>query len=64
MKHWPARETMKIAALSHDPASAGDHWSCILVYVDLLREHQKYMAPDGLLFRRAEAVIQNLKEQQ
>lgn len=55
---------MKIAALSHDPASAGDHRSCLPVYVDLLREHQQYMAPDGLLFRRAEAVIQNLKEQQ
>ena len=55
---------MKIAALSHDPASAGDHQSCLPVYINLLREHQKYMTPNGLLFRRAESVIQNLREQQ
>jgi len=64
MKHWPARETMKIAKQSHAHAHAGDHRSCLSVYIDLLREHQKYMTPDGLLFRRAESVIRNLREQQ
>jgi len=63
MKHWPVRETMKIAKQSHAPARAGDHRSCLPIYIDLLREHQKYMLPDGRRFRYAEAVIQNLEAQ-
>ena len=64
MKHWPARQTAKIAEQSHALADAGDHRACLQVYIDLLREHQKYMVPGGQRFRYAEAVIKNLEEQQ
>ena len=62
-KHWPARETMKIAAGSHKSASAGNHRDCIPVYVDLLREHQKYMLPFGKRWTRTEDTIKNLEAQ-
>jgi len=61
-KHWPARETMKIAADAVEMATQ-DYRTTVRLNIRLLVEHMRYMVPYGDRWLRASKTIKNLESQ-
>jgi hypothetical protein len=61
-KHWPVRETMKIAADAMDMCEKDLH-TTVRLNIRLVKEHMKYMIPFGDRWMRASNTIKNLEAQ-
>jgi hypothetical protein len=62
-KHWPFRETLKIAADAVTCAEHGDHLGCRKLTIKLLEEHRRYMIPQGERWLRAGRTIRAMEAQ-
>ena len=62
MKHWPVRETQKIAKDALDMANK-DRRTTVKLNIRLLTTHMQYMVPYGERWNRASDTIKNLEAQ-